>query len=270
MNFILPSTTTYGSSFPQANVACTATGNSSIGYYKASSTALQLCGSYGSIGMVYSDFEDMLRFPCTYNSTYTDSWATQFSSGGYTFYRKGNTTVTADSYGTLITPNGTYTNVMRVHFVQSYKDSAYIGTPYLINYTNDEYMWYKEGINIQIATVYTTSVSNGSTYTGGSYITGNVGINDSPEQQLATNIYPNPAKDQVSIEYSLTSNQNVDYRLINSMGQQVKAVYNTEGIQGNNTLKLDVADLPDGIYFTQLLIDGKIAATKRFIKSSQN
>jgi len=270
MSFVLPSTTANGSSFPQANVACTTTGSTSIGYYKASATALQTCGAYGSIAMIYSDFEDMLRYPCTYNSTYIDPWATQFVSGGYTFYRKGNTTVTADSYGTLITPNGTYTNVMRVHVVQSYQDSAYMGTPYLISYTNNEYMWYKEGINIQIATVYTVNTSTGSTYTGGSYLTGSVGVNDSPEQQLTANLYPNPANDQVSIEYSLTSNQNVDLRLINSMGQQVKTDYNTEGIQGNNTIKLDVADLPDGIYFTQLLIDGKIAATKRFIRSSKN
>ena len=270
MSFVLPSSTTYGSSFPQSNVACTTTGSTSIGYYKTSSTALQTCGSYGSIGMIYSDLEDILRYPCAYNSTYTDPWATQFVSGGYTFYRKGNTTVTADSYGTLITPNGTYTNVMRVHFVQSYQDSAYMGVPYLITYTNNEYMWYKEGINIQIATIYTLNASTGSTYTGGSYLTGSVGINDFPEQQLTANLYPNPANDQVSIEYSLTSNQNVDLRLINSMGQQVKTDYNTEGIQGNNIISLNIEDLPEGIYFAQLLIDGKIAATKRFIRSSKN
>jgi hypothetical protein len=131
-------------------------------------------------------------------------------------------------------------------------------------------MWYKEGINIQIATVYTTSVSNGSTYTGGSYLTGNVGINDTPEQQFTANLYPNPANDEVSIDYVLTSNQDVNLKLINSMGQQVKTDYNAEGVQGNNTIKLDVADLPDGIYFAQLLIDGKIGATKRFIRSSKN
>jgi hypothetical protein len=265
VNFVLPSTTSYGSSFPQANIACTSQNTTSVGYYKTTASAMQLCGTASSVTMIYSDIEDMMRYPCTYNSTYTDTWATNFNSGGYNFHRKGTTTVTADSYGTLITPNGTYTNVMRIHFVQTYQDSAYIGAPYIINYVNDEYMWYKEGINAQLATMFTINTSTGNNYTGGSYITGNTGLDNSPEFQISSNLYPNPATDKVTIEYTLAKNQNVEIRLINSMGQQIKRDYNSEGVQGKNVVNLEVTNLPDGIYFAQIYVEGNLATSKRFV-----
>ncbi len=269
-NFVSPSTTANGVSFPSSNMAWTNT--TGVAYYNTSSSSWQNYGSYSnsnSVVMSYSDPEDLLHYPCQYNSTFTDSWGTQFTNGGYTFYRKGTTTVTADGYGTLITPTATYSNAMRIHFVEVYRDSATVGgSPYIINYTNDEYMWYKEGIHIQIAGV-TSITYTGGTSTGGFYLTDAVGIEESPIQQLSSNLFPNPASDKISIDFSLTKNQNVDIRLINSMGQQVKTDYNTEGIQGNNIISLNIEDLPKGIYFIQLVVDENIAATKRFIKSSK-
>lgn len=226
---------------------------------------MQLCGGASGVTMIYTDLEDLMRYPCAYNSSYTDTWATNFVSNGYNFYRRGTTTVTADGYETLITPNGTYTNVMRIHFIQIYKDSAYIGTPYVINYTNDQYMWYKEGINTQLATIFTLNTSLGNPYTGGTYLTGNVEINDSQEFLISSNLHPNPATDKATIEYTLTKNQKVDIRLINSLGQQVKKDYNTEGLQGNNVVNLEVSDLPNGIYFSQIYVEGNLAASKRFV-----
>ncbi|MCC6702640.1 MAG: T9SS type A sorting domain-containing protein [Fluviicola sp.] len=38
-----------------------------------------------------------------------------------------------------------------------------------------------------------------------------------------------------------------------------------EGFQGTNTIQLDVATLPEGIYFASIVLDGTTAATKRFV-----
>lgn len=267
MGFVPPTSTAYSSYFPQANLACTATAYAAVGYYKVSSTAMQVCGSYNSFEMVYSNLEDLMRYPCTYNSTYTDPWVTQYTANGYTFYRKGTTTVTADGYGTLITPNATYTNTMRVHVVQTYQDSAYLGYQYIATFTNDEYMWYKEGINMQIATVYSLTGS-GNTYTGGSYLTGNIGVENIEKNQIVSVIYPNPTSNNLTIEYSLQKNENIELQLINSLGQQTDINYTTIAFQGDNSIKLDISKLPEGIYFAQLKIKGEVIATKRFIKSS--
>jgi len=206
-NNVTPSSTPNGSNFPTSNLAADNTTTGSTGYYFTSSSVLQILGAVGGSGstvITYSNYEDILHFPFNYNNSYNDQWAASFQSAGYNYYRTGNTTVTADGYGTLITPNGTYTNVMRVHFVQDYQDSTYIGTPYIITYYNDEYIWYKEGVHATLAAVYTFTNSMSGTSTAGFYLTGTIGIDETNNYITSSNVFPNPAVDKVNINLNLT------------------------------------------------------------------
>ncbi len=263
---VAPSSTPNGTSFPNSNIALSNSTSGSVSYLKTSSVSMQLYGTKaGTTLMIYSNPEDLLHFPFTFSNTYSDYWAEQFQSSGYTFYRSGTSTVTADSYGTLITPNGTYSNVVRVHYVQVYQDSVYIGSPSIITYNNDEYMWYKEGTHVQIATLFTLTSSSGGPFTGGSYVMGNVGIDNSSDFISASNLFPVPASDKVTIDFTLKENQKVVVRLFNAIGQQVETDYNADGIQGLNSISTDVACLPEGIYFAQIILNNTVAATKRFV-----
>lgn len=265
-SMVTPSSTANASSFPSSNVAWSNTTAGTVNYYKTTSTSLQTFGVVsGSTVIPYSNSEDILHFPFAYTNTYSDAWAGQFVSSGYTFYRTGTTTVTADGYGTLITPVTTYTNVMRVHFVEVYKDSAYVGVPYVITYNNDEYMWYRNGIHVQVAAVYTlTSSASASPYTGGTYVTGTVGINEN-DQLSSSSIFPNPASDQVTVDFTLTESKMVSVQIFNSIGQREDISQSGNGMQGENTMQLDVSTLSKGIYFAQIMLDGNVAATKRFV-----
>ena len=261
---IAPSTTANASSFTNANVAWSyASGG--ISYYKTSSSAYQNYGVVsGSIVMAYTNPEDLMHFPFTYNNTYTDTWATTFVNGGYTFYRTGSTTVTADGYGTLTTPAGTYTNALRIHFVETYQDSTNVGGPYLIQYSNDEYMWYKDGSHYPIATVYTLT-ENGTPTTGGAYMSSSVGINESSALLSSADLFPNPASSKITLNYTLTKSQKVDVYLYNSIGEKLDISQTAYGIEGENNLQIDIAKLPEGIYFAQILLNDKIASAKRFV-----
>ncbi len=262
---VTPSSTTYGSSFPNANVAMS-TPSQGVTYYKTSSTALQNYGmTVSGVVIPFSNPEDFLHFPFSYNNTYTDTWAGQFQNVGSTFYRRGTTTVTADGYGTLITPIGTYTNVMRVHFVQDYQDSVYSGAPYIFTYYNDEYLWYKNGVHYQLAAVYTFTTSQSGTSHGSSYVSSSVGVEDVSGIIHSSSIFPNPATDKVTLNFTLTENKNVDIQLFNSIGQQEMISQNANCFQGENTLQLDVSILPEGIYFVKISLNGNVAATKRFL-----
>lgn len=265
---VTPSSTTSGSSFPSANVAANNPTGGIVNYYYTSSSALQNYGVVaGATVIPNSNPEDFLHFPFAFNNTFSDPWAATFVSSGYTWYRTGTTTVTADSYGTLITPGGTYLNVMRVHFVQVYQDSTYVGAPYLVTYNNDEYMWYANGTHTQLAVVYTLTASAGGPYTGGSYINSSVGVNDVSNYIISSNVFPNPAANQLTVDFTLTESRKVDVQVFNTLGQQSEINQSADGISGENTIKLDVSGLPEGIYFAQIVLDGNIAATKRFVVS---
>ncbi|MCW3084720.1 MAG: hypothetical protein JWP12_2086 [Bacteroidetes bacterium] len=266
--YVTVSSTPNGSSFPNANVAVN-NGGGIYSYQKTSSTAFQNYGNVSSGGVImsFSNPEDFLRFPFTYNNTYSDPWAVNFVNGGYTFYRTGHTVVTADAYGTLITPAGTFTNVTRIHFHQIYQDSAYVGIPYVITYDNDEYLWYKDGTHSSLAATFTFTNSLSATPSQSSFYlsAGIAGVNDIDQSLSAYNVYPNPAVNNITLGFTLTENKTVETTIYNAIGQQVQTGSTVDAIQGENTLTLDVSTLPEGIYFAQIMVEGNLAGTKRFV-----
>ncbi len=260
------STTPQGNSFPNANLALSY-GNSMFQYVKTSPTALQNMGlSNSTITMPYSNPEDLLRFPFTYNDTYSDTWATQFMSGGYMFYRSGTTTITADGYGTLITPAGTYTNTLRISVLQTYQDSAYMGMPYLISYTNQQYMWYREGLRGHIASLYSLT-SSSSSNEGGTYVDITVGVDDLSSFNHSVSLSPNPTSDKIKIDFELNENKLIDIQIFNTSGQLVKKVQTNPLSKGLHSLTMDVDELSEGIYFAQIWTSGNLISTQRFIIS---
>jgi hypothetical protein len=265
LQVVNPTVTTYGSSFPNANTAFTTVGSASAAYYKYSSTAMQNYGSYSSVVIAYSNPEDLLRYPFSYNNTYTDTWTAQYVNSTYTFYRKGSSTVTADGYGTLITPSGTFTNVLRVHLVQTYQDSAYLGTPYIVTYSNDEYMWYKEGMHYQLASTYNLIPSVGNSMSGSTWTDASSGIENLSDIISSCKLYPNPASDKLNIEMKLENNQDMEINLYNSMGQKLTAYKVPEAAFGEYLQQINVEQLPKGVYFAEIIAAGKRSLTKRFL-----
>jgi hypothetical protein len=265
--FVTPSSTPNASSFPNANIALNRPSASTVVYYKTSGSAFQnhgVIGGSASTVMAYTNPEDLMHYPFAYNNTYTDNWAAVFVSGANTFYRTGTTTVTADGYGKLTTPTATYTNVMRIHFVQDYQDSTDVfGQPYVISYYNDQYMWYKEGTHFPLASVYEVTTDGGD-FEGGNYLMGSSSIDPSPSFISSSNLFPNPASDKATIEFSLKENKRADVVLLNAVGQQVESTQIVDGVNGLNTVQLDVANLPEGIYMAEMIVDGMVATTKRF------
>lgn len=75
--------------------------------------------------------------------------------------------------------------------------------------------------------------------------------------------YPNPASDVAKINYALTAGWNKAEVMVYSMlGAQVKKIDLTED-QG--TIKMNVANLPSGMYFYTLMVDDKSIATKKML-----
>jgi len=246
------SSTPYAASFPNANLAFVS--GATYAYYNTSASAYQGYGSYTtSATMPYSNPEDILRFPFAHTNTYTDPFVATFVSGGYTFLREGSTTVTADGTGTITTPSGTYTNVLRVHFVQVYTDSTNIaGTPYIVTYNNDQYIWYKEGTHYAIAATYNL-VSSAGTFTGGHYLVNtSLGVEENVLSLNQVNLFPNPASQMVNINYTLENSSEVKISIFNIAGQEVYTENIVEGFAGENFSEINVSSFVKGTYFVKI------------------
>jgi PKD repeat protein len=79
---------------------------------------------------------------------------------------------------------------------------------------------------------------------------GSVGINEN-QNTISTNVFPNPANEQVTMNYTLTNSQNVSVVVINMSGQ---TIYNSEEQRGAGLQKLvlNTAEWPSGLYLINL------------------
>jgi hypothetical protein len=77
-------------------------------------------------------------------------------------------------------------------------------------------------------------------------------------------LYPNPATQFLNVFYqSSEEGQELSFSIINVQGQTVQQ-YQSAAISGK-TYMLEVETLPKGIYFLEVLLDGKLVETKEFV-----
>ena len=89
-----------------------------------------------------------------------------------------------------------------------------------------------------------------------------VGINELNES-LTFNIYPNPSASKITIDVSdiLFTNEKNYISLINALGQTVlKSSFNSKQTE------IDVSNLPEGIYFVQVVYPNGLSVMKKIIK----
>ncbi|MDQ3191121.1 MAG: T9SS type A sorting domain-containing protein [Bacteroidota bacterium] len=261
VSFIAPSSAPNSGSFANANISILTGGNYS--FMENTSTAQSILG-YDVNGTIftYSDPEDLIRFPFSYDSSYVDNFVADVNG----FDRVGFSTVTADGTGTLILPYGTFNNVLRVKVVQDYSDS-YNGSVYY-EYLTEIYMWYLPNIHFYLYS-QSSIITNGGTpslsaaYLDPSHVTTNILEYNSSDIDLM--LFPNPANNSTILSYSLSESSAVNIAILNTMGQIVKEEKIENHSSGVYNHNLDLNFLPKGIYFVQLEINGAVSTKKLII-----
>lgn len=263
---VSPTSTSQGSSFPNATVVTPAA--SGDRYFECNSSVFTSWGVYVSPSgttISHTDPEDFLRYPMSMGGSFIDPFGGPYVNGGYTYYRSGTVTVTADGYGTLITPGGTYTDVTRVHFVEDYEDSVNFGFPIINTTYNDEYFWYKDGYHYPIATTFQLSV-NGSLLTSSASYTdfGAVGVQDGLSDARLS-VFPNPASESAEATFWSDASRPTNLEVLDASGRSVLLLEGIESHAGPNKVKLDVSELPSGLYLLNAGTNEHLNATVRLV-----
>ena len=73
--------------------------------------------------------------------------------------------------------------------------------------------------------------------------------------------YPNPVGQQATLRYALPERQDVEVRLYDVLGRQVRTVVRGTR-EGRQEQTLDVSGLPSGVYFLRLQSDGQVRTQK--------
>ncbi|MFI5171277.1 MAG: hypothetical protein ACHQFW_02745, partial [Chitinophagales bacterium] len=194
-SLIDPEETGHAAEFPGANVASMSLAGN-YGYFKLTASEYSLIGYYSAASTIlYSDPEEIFIFPLTYGTSNTDGLYSEFFSGG-DIIREGGNVLSADGYGTLKLPSGTYSNVLRVKLEEDYSDT-YVDFPLALEYNFDTYYWLKEGVLGPLFSYsYTEVIAGGPPSVSESYsINNNVDITsiENNVESILLSMYPNPA-----------------------------------------------------------------------------
>ena len=149
--------------FPTAQLSESDMYMQSINYFTHDNNGLYLIGQ--KISGYLFDFDTkrpLLRFPLTYNSSFTGNFACTIDVNSLTYEREGTYKIASPSYGSLLLPGKTIDNVLSVYTTYTYSDT-YNG--YDMGYTvvDTIYTWYSELFSTYVA-AYTVSYNNGSKY----------------------------------------------------------------------------------------------------------
>jgi hypothetical protein len=255
-------TSPFGTAYPNANatVSWSSFGSPYYHFLLSDSSYIYLGGG-GTFGdYQYIDTYQQLKFPFTYNDVYTDTFVAVSNTGGY---RAGSVVVSGDGYGTLLVPNQTFSNVLRVKRESNYFDTINNNPRHTIE---TYYEYYKPGIShyILLHGFYTITTGTSNPVSGSQLFFNSAALVTNVKAN--SNTIANYFITQNGSQWFLQSQDKADFttplHIYNLQGQLVmqdQLLFSKE----KNSKALPVADLANGMYLIQFRnYEGELVSLK--------
>ncbi|MFC5270578.1 T9SS type A sorting domain-containing protein [Adhaeribacter terreus] len=245
--------------YPAANMVVKV-GNE-YAYLENTGTMLKEYALYESVqgyALENTDPAEKLKFPFTFNDTFTDAYVGTATLAGNVIPRIGNVTVTAEGYGTLVLPTGTVQNVLKLKT----EEVSNPGTMYSENTVT--YDWFQPGVHFPLLRMTRRVTLMGTIYTGVYLDVKKLGTKEDLAAQMKLQLFPNPASGVANIQFELKKTAAATLRITNLLGQEVAVLALDKAEAGLQNHTIDVSGYAKGIYLVQIETEGK-AAVKRLV-----
>jgi hypothetical protein len=256
------------STYPSAGVSIQ-TGTSNA-FYSSTSTAWLYWGGNITVGgqnvtMAYTSAAPFAAYPMTLGTTTSSNVAGTNTSvaGAGTF--TGVCSVTGAGTGTLMLPGGyNFNNVIKITTSAALSFTTPFGPG---TYAKNNYDYYSPLSKYPLFSISNETITSGLgtttetiTLINNNYKT--VGINEAANQTLNNvSVYPNPAKDNINMNFINENAENASYELMNVLGQTVRT-QNIPVVKGETLYNINLAGIETGIYFIKLNVGAKKSVTK--------
>lgn len=238
---VSPASTSYGSTFPTANLAMT---NDNVTYlfFKLDNNGMNsvglagdLLGTGSPISVNFSPEVIVHQFPRSYGSNFSNPNAFDVTTDGSAFgvsqVRLKRTAMawdSTDAWGQITTPEGTY-DVLRVKRVEYIMDSVFamllpppIGQFQLFDVLYDttyNYAWYAKGMKLAVAELNLDMMQEPTSFTW--YVPSTSGITQTLDAKLFQ-IYPNPVNEEIFVQLNdAQAAGNYTFTVLNIEGKEV-------------------------------------------------
>jgi hypothetical protein len=245
-------------SYPAANMVVKV--GSEYSYIESNNSVLKEHAAYDmqNYSLENTDPLEKMHFPITFNNTFSDTFSGTVNLGGTIIPRTGIVTVTAEGYGTLITQSSTFQNVLKVKT----EEIANPQTSFSENAVT--YDWYLPGIPFSLFRMTRRITMAGTVYTGFYNHIIYAGSKEDLASQLNLQIFPNPATSELTVQFKNNASDRVKLSLLNMLGQEIAELPGAENSAESQTIKVNVAAYPKGIYILKLEGKDKVT-TKRIV-----
>ena len=201
------------------------------------------------ISSVNTDPMTFYTTPLLATSSGSDTYGSMEEFAGLPATLSGVHNWTVDGYGTLILPNATYTNVLRIHAQQVETLYVDLGAPFELVTSREEWWWVKAGIPLPLL-VFSLETDDFGTEIGATAamvsFSGSTGFNEKPQAPLL--VQPNPANTFCSVRFPGMTDPHV--RLLDATGQ-VLLDRRLKGFEP--TVRIDLEDRAPGVYLLQAI-----------------
>lgn len=266
-SFVAPSAGAGSANFPNATMAVMQPNGTDWVYFVSNSSGLYIDGAHvvvsgGSADLDLNPNSLFMATPSTLGTTNTATTAATATTVVSTYTvqvrHSANRTVTADAFGQLTTPAGTYPNTLRLRTYETSIDSAFfyiLGSWSFAQEQRDttlQYSWMQNSPDAQLLQI---SLNTAGAATKASYLQSfSNGIAAYAGADQGFNLYPNPTSDLTYLSYENKSTGPVSLQMFDMNGRMVGDLLNENQAIGKHKAFINVEGLhlPKGMYFLQL------------------
>ncbi len=257
------------------NMAAKTLSSSAYVYSIINSDSVSTTGYYASAtqNAILTNPMKQLKYPFSFRDSFTDAYAGSITfdpglgTGPITAHEAGNLHVVCDGWGILKIPTNVDSNTVRIHGTQTFIDSASIfGSPVAITVAINTFQWYMLNYHSPVMSVTFTdqiagpgtpihikTVSYARKYP--------VGISNVAMLENSLQLFPNPASDQLNVQFDVANSTKVRIALIDLLGREVAVMANAE-FQGQQQISCNTNGLSKGMYIVRLQSEGETVNRK--------
>ena len=200
------------------------------------------------------------KYPQTYGTQFSGKYAGTITNANHSQQVEGTYSTNADGVGTIIFPDGISLPALRVKTIE--------GTA---SFERIKYLWYAQNVRLPLfVTVEDYSIAVDGTQkllASGSYL--NTRVKDSenvqsPADSFSYQVSPNPFRDEIQINYTVSGKDLVTVELYDASGGSKLATLASQVQSGAQTVSKDVSKyvkLP-GVYLLKITVGDKVYTEK--------
>lgn len=259
--FVDPTSTPYTEDFTDA-VLCGKSKDKTYQYYSSVLNSVEISGFASNLdendpdNNIYAFFDppiNLFNTPLSFGTKQNSSYAGKYMLGTNEFALTGKVTTEVDGSGTLITPAGTFENVLRIHIQLNETGFADQQVDRYIYVSEDYKFWI--ALHEEITLLGDINIQKWYAVNPIKLSQASVAIDS---EMISLKVYPNPTEDILTIK-SISNIENI--QIFDSMGKLLLV----DNAEGSSTYQLDVANFSAGVYNVVTSSNGELTTTK-FIK----